>query len=207
MGDFKAAARPDPGREGRRGQAARQVRAGDGRLVEEERPRLGRAARLVRPEVRRRPAGRRWTCPATGRSEGLPDFDGIAWFRKEFDLPEAWDGKELTLGLGPIDDRDTTFFNGVEVGHMDDLGRQAELQGPRRGGQGRPERDRRPGARHRAATAASPASRGDMKLALAGDDEGRADLAGRATGRTRTPTPMGRALDAPGAVRAATRTG
>jgi sialate O-acetylesterase len=47
---------------------------------------------------------------------GLPDFDGIVWFRKEVDLPENWAGKKLELHLGPIDDRDTTFFNGVKVG-------------------------------------------------------------------------------------------
>ncbi len=48
------------------------------------------------------------------------DFDGLVWFRKEVDLPEAWAGKELELHLGPIDDMDTTWFNGVEVGHKDD---------------------------------------------------------------------------------------
>lgn len=49
---------------------------------------------------------------------GLGNFDGIVWFRKEVTIPEDWAGKDLTLGLGPIDDRDTTWFNGVEVGKM-----------------------------------------------------------------------------------------
>jgi len=57
--------------------------------------------------------------PGNWEERGLPDFDGIAWFRKDFDLPEAWDGKDLTLALGPIDDLDTTYLNGVEVGHTD----------------------------------------------------------------------------------------
>ena len=57
--------------------------------------------------------------PGNWERRGLPDFDGIAWFRKEFDLPEAWDGKPLALTLGAIDDRDTTFVNGVEVGHTE----------------------------------------------------------------------------------------
>ncbi len=57
--------------------------------------------------------------PGNWEERGLPDFDGIAWFRKNFDLPEAWDGKDLTLALGPIDDLDTTYLNGVEVGHTD----------------------------------------------------------------------------------------
>ena len=50
---------------------------------------------------------------------GLPDYDGVVWFRKDVDLPENWAGKKLELHLGPIDDRDTTFFNGVKVGAKD----------------------------------------------------------------------------------------
>jgi sialate O-acetylesterase len=50
---------------------------------------------------------------------GLPDYDGVVWFRKDVDLPENWAGKKLELDLGPIDDRDTTFFNGVKVGSKD----------------------------------------------------------------------------------------
>jgi sialate O-acetylesterase len=57
--------------------------------------------------------------PKNFEEAGLPDFDGLVWFRKELRLPESWAGKALTLSLGPIDDRDTTWFNGVEVGHMD----------------------------------------------------------------------------------------
>jgi sialate O-acetylesterase len=57
--------------------------------------------------------------PATWEESGLPEFDGVVWFRKSFDLPEGWAGKDLTLELGPIDDRDTTWINGTEVGHTD----------------------------------------------------------------------------------------
>ena len=56
--------------------------------------------------------------PGHWEDRGLADFDGLAWFRKEITLPDAWDGRGATLGLGPIDDRDTTFVNGTEVGHM-----------------------------------------------------------------------------------------
>jgi sialate O-acetylesterase len=35
------------------------------------------------------------------------------------DLPESWTGKEATLHLGPIDDYDTTWVNGVKVGTTD----------------------------------------------------------------------------------------
>ena len=54
--------------------------------------------------------------PANWEDAGLPDFDGIVWFRREIDLPADWDGKSATLHLGPIDDRDTTWVNGVRVG-------------------------------------------------------------------------------------------
>ena len=43
-------------------------------------------------------------------------IDGAVWFRKEIETPPAWEGKELSLSLGGIDDTDTTYFNGKEVG-------------------------------------------------------------------------------------------
>ena len=54
--------------------------------------------------------------PVYWEKAGLPGFDGVVWFRKEVDLPESWTGKEATLHLGPIDDDDTTWVNGVKVG-------------------------------------------------------------------------------------------
>lgn len=48
--------------------------------------------------------------------DGLPDFDGVVWFRKSVDVPANWNGQDLTLHLGAIDDRDTTYWNGAEVG-------------------------------------------------------------------------------------------
>lgn len=54
--------------------------------------------------------------PNQWENAGLPNYDGLAWFRKSFDAPAEWAGKELTLSLGPIDDIDTTYVNGVKVG-------------------------------------------------------------------------------------------
>lgn len=48
----------------------------------------------------------------------LAAFDGILWYRREVDVPGALAGRDLKISLGPIDDRDTTFFNGVKVGAM-----------------------------------------------------------------------------------------
>ncbi len=53
---------------------------------------------------------------ATWENAGLPDFDGVVWLRREVTIPDGWAGKELTLHLGPIDDNDSTFFNGTPVG-------------------------------------------------------------------------------------------
>ena len=49
----------------------------------------------------------------------LGSFDGLIWFRRQADVPAAWAGKDLVLELGPIDDCDTTFFNGTQVGATD----------------------------------------------------------------------------------------
>ncbi len=46
----------------------------------------------------------------------LENFDGVAWMRRKVEIPASWEGKELSLELGPIDDMDTTWFQGVEVG-------------------------------------------------------------------------------------------
>ncbi len=45
-----------------------------------------------------------------------PDFDGIMWFRREVEIPEAWAGKELVMRLGNIEEMDETYFNGERIG-------------------------------------------------------------------------------------------
>lgn len=42
--------------------------------------------------------------------------DGIVYFRKEVQIPDAWIGKPIQLSLGPVDDNDWTYVNGVKVG-------------------------------------------------------------------------------------------
>jgi beta-galactosidase len=46
------------------------------------------------------------------------EFDGEAVFRKTIEIPEDMAGQDLTLSLGPVDDFDETFFNGVSVGRI-----------------------------------------------------------------------------------------
>ncbi len=45
-----------------------------------------------------------------------PGTNGIFWFRREIDIPAEWAGHDLTLSLGPVDDFDETYWNGVQVG-------------------------------------------------------------------------------------------
>ena len=48
---------------------------------------------------------------------GIEDgVDGIFWQRIPVRIPNEWAGRDLRLSLGAIDDHDTTFFNGVEIG-------------------------------------------------------------------------------------------
>lgn len=69
--------------------------------------------------------------PSYWEKAGLPDFDGIVWFRKEVDIPESWAGKPLSLHLGPIDEIDTTWFNGTMVGQTEqyDVAREYPIPG------------------------------------------------------------------------------
>jgi len=54
--------------------------------------------------------------PAFWEDTGLPGFDGVVWFRRTFDLPASWAGSDAELQLGAIDDADTTWVNGTQVG-------------------------------------------------------------------------------------------
>jgi sialate O-acetylesterase len=55
------------------------------------------------------------TLPQYWEKTGL-DIDGAVWFRREVTVPAEWAGKDLVLTLGAIDDFDTTYFAGVQVG-------------------------------------------------------------------------------------------
>jgi sialate O-acetylesterase len=56
--------------------------------------------------------------PQYWEDAGLPGYDGVVWFRRTFELPREWAGQDLLLSLGPVDDRDTTYVNGVAVGGL-----------------------------------------------------------------------------------------
>ena len=46
----------------------------------------------------------------------LADYDGVFWYRTEFDMPVVEEDADLVLVIGAIDDEDRTFLNGVLIG-------------------------------------------------------------------------------------------
>lgn len=54
--------------------------------------------------------------PSLWEERGLADFDGVLWFRKVVSIPSADAAASGILELGPIDDSDETFINGVRIG-------------------------------------------------------------------------------------------
>jgi hypothetical protein len=58
--------------------------------------------------------------PAYWEVQGYKDYNGFAWYRKSFILPENFAGKKMVLMLGMIDDIDQTFVNGTLVGSTGD---------------------------------------------------------------------------------------
>ena len=74
--------------------------------------------------------GKTWADPALDTSDwktmilpswwakyGYPEFPNeVIWFRRDFDLPASWAGKDLMLHLADVVDRDTTYINGTKIG-------------------------------------------------------------------------------------------
>ena len=61
------------------------------------------------------------TVPAYWEVEGYEGYDGFAWYRKGFTLPEDLKDKSLVLLLGKIDDIDQTYINGHLIGSTGDF--------------------------------------------------------------------------------------
>ncbi len=54
--------------------------------------------------------------PGFWEEQGMPETDGVVWFRKEIDLSPEQAGKQAVLNLGFISDEDTTYVNGIKAG-------------------------------------------------------------------------------------------
>jgi sialate O-acetylesterase len=57
--------------------------------------------------------------PQYWEGAGLPGLDGVVWFKKEVLISARDAGKEARISLGPIDDSDETYVNGVLLGKTD----------------------------------------------------------------------------------------
>jgi hypothetical protein len=56
--------------------------------------------------------------PSPWEDEGYPGYDGYAWYRKHFRLPQGAEKKSLCLRLGCIDDVSEIYLNGTLIGVM-----------------------------------------------------------------------------------------
>lgn len=57
--------------------------------------------------------------PGNWERDALPKYDGVAWYRYEFTVPDdcrSWEGQPLALVMGAVDDADVTYLDGVEIG-------------------------------------------------------------------------------------------
>jgi GH35 family endo-1,4-beta-xylanase len=56
--------------------------------------------------------------PAYWEKAGYEGVDGVAWYRRKVDVPEAWRNKPLLLHFGAISKADEVFVNGKKIGQM-----------------------------------------------------------------------------------------
>jgi sialate O-acetylesterase len=57
-----------------------------------------------------------FVAPALWRDIAAPVPEGAIWLRREVELPSAFRGEALSLRLGAIEECDTTYVNGVQIG-------------------------------------------------------------------------------------------
>lgn len=54
--------------------------------------------------------------PAFWEDQDYPGYDGYAWYRRAFEIPEKLRSEMLYLNLGRVDDVDQVFLNGTHIG-------------------------------------------------------------------------------------------
>jgi hypothetical protein len=65
------------------------------------------------------PADAKWSkisVPSEWEHQGYNNFNGTAWYRKQFTIPKNLEGEDLVLMLGKIDDFDHAYINGTWIG-------------------------------------------------------------------------------------------
>jgi sialate O-acetylesterase len=61
---------------------------------------------------------KRFSIPGFWEDQGLRDLNGVVWFRREIEIPEALAGQPAKLFMGRIVDADQVFVNGEQVGNI-----------------------------------------------------------------------------------------
>lgn len=61
---------------------------------------------------------RNFTIPGFWEDQGLKDFNGVVWFRREVEVPQNWIGKPVKLFMGRIVDADEMYVNGKKIGNI-----------------------------------------------------------------------------------------
>jgi sialate O-acetylesterase len=72
-----------------------------------------------------------WTLidvPSSWEQQGFSDYDGYAWYRKEFTITSNIAKKDLYLSLGKVDDIDYVYLNGEFIGSVYDLKKDHEYK-------------------------------------------------------------------------------
>jgi hypothetical protein len=67
--------------------------------------------------------------PSAWENQGYEDYDGYAWYRLKFKLPQNLNTGDLYLSLGKIDDIDDVYLNGEIAGNVYDLKRNTYFSG------------------------------------------------------------------------------
>ncbi|TAJ08158.1 glycoside hydrolase [Marinilabiliaceae bacterium JC017] len=66
--------------------------------------------------------------PGTWEAQGWSYFDGKAWYRKHFNVPERLLNQPLVLVLGKVDNKDHTYLNGEMIGNYYELKKRSGFQ-------------------------------------------------------------------------------
>lgn len=64
------------------------------------------------------------TAPSWWEDQGFRNYDGFAWYRKKFILPQDFKLEDMVLLLGRIDDMDEVFVNGKRIGGTGNIERK-----------------------------------------------------------------------------------
>ena len=67
--------------------------------------------------------------PSAWESQGYPDHDGYACYRKEVEIPEKYKNENIYLMLGRIDDIDEVYLNGQFIGSVNELKNRNNING------------------------------------------------------------------------------